>query len=241
MKKIVLFFTIAIYTSALGQVMNKNRMGGSWINSSVSNFYKSNQSNGCDTNYFEKNEFVPLYISFEAENQVKITYRTEQRIVAYKVRYSGSDMIFSYRGKTVYKVSLLNNVLQLYYKGNLIRFEKVSDSYSGDVFGECIKNLIFKNKKSYVVDSYKSVKYNHTLIDRNNFKDQIKKIFGCDYVDFVQLMFFKYKDVCLPEIALYYKGNLKSGTPQVLGIFQEKSSIKLVDNTGNIILTFNSN
>jgi hypothetical protein len=241
MKKILIFIAISIFTSAYGQVQRKNAVLGSWINSTVSNFYRSIQSNGCDTSYFERNEVVPLYMAFENKNQVKIAYRVEQRIVTYKVKYSGSDIIMSYRGKKVYKIAIVNNLLRLYYKGNLIEFNKVSDHYSKDVFGDLIKNIILKNSKFYFLDLPNPQKNKHVLVDKNNFKDQVKKVFGCTYVDFVQLGLFQYKNVCLPEIALYYEGDPKHNSPQVLGVLQDRDNIKLVNKIGNVLLELKSN
>lgn len=245
MKKAILYFIITIvYASAQCQNSNKkaNTITGTWINTNVSDFYESKKENACDINYFDNNKFVPLYLSFENENLLKITFRIEQRVFTYKVNQSKPNSIVISRNKNIYKIFLSNDILTLNYNDNLITFKKVSDNYSTDVFGEFIKGVVFRKNDNYTVLSFKERNgYTGYVFTKKDFKQKIKEIFRCDHVDIVQLGSFKFEKSCLPEIALYYNNRNKWSSPRVLGIITDKDNIKFIDNSGNNILTLKAN
>lgn len=243
MKKAILYFVITtLCASVQGQSFNKKTVTGSWINTNVADFYESNKEHACDINYFDNDKFVPLYLSFENESQLKITFRIEQRIFTYKVNHTNSDSISISRGENIYKIYLEKDVLKLRYRGNLITFKKVSDNYSSDVFGEFIKDIIFRKHKNFTITSFKeSNNYNGYVFRKNNFKQKLKELFKCDQVDVVQLGSFKSGSTCLPEIALYYNAKNKMGSPRVLGIITDTDNVEFIDNSGTTILTLKPN
>lgn len=220
------------------QTFNKSKITGSWININVAEYYESVLQK-CDSNYFDNNKFIPLYLSFD-NDQVKLTLRIEQTIFNYKVNYSKSNSICIQRGNNNYRIFVSNDTLKLNYNQNLIVFRKVADNFSSDVFEEYIKKSIFLNHEKYLVSSFKNInKVNNTPIDKSNFKHKIKNLFKCDHVDFVQLGFLSYKNICLPKIALYYNSNKEFTSPRVLGILIETNEVKLIDTSGTVILTLN--
>ncbi|MDD4971837.1 MAG: hypothetical protein PHT07_20625 [Paludibacter sp.] len=243
MKKIILYFIVMVLCKfGQCQVPSKNDIKGSWINLSITEYYESNKQHACDINYFDNDKFIPLYLSFENKDQVKITNRIEQTIFTYKVNYTKPDSIFIYRGENIYSIYVLKDTLKLMHNQNVISFKKVSDNYSTDVFGEYIKGVIFKKHENYLNSSFKeSHVYNNILISRANFKDKIMEIFKCDHVDFVQLGSFKFKNTCLPEIALYYDNSKKRERPRVIGILIENDEINFIDESGINVLIIKSN
>jgi hypothetical protein len=65
----------------------------------------------------------------------------------------------------------------------------------------------------------------------------LKEIFRCDTAMVGQLAVFGYKDLCLPEIFLYYLGKgAKWTNPRALGILIGNNSIKLIDESGIEVL-----
>ena len=243
MKKIILYFIITtIYTSAQSQDHNRNIITGSWININITDYYDSNKEYPCDIKYFDNDKFMSLYLSFENKNQLKITFRIEQKIFTYNVIQSNPDSIIIYKGKNVFRIYLIKDLLRLQYHNNLIIFKKVSNTYSSDVLGEFIKDIIFKNYKNYIIASFTETKdYNNKVFNRYNLLMTLKEIFQCKEVEIVQLGSLKYGKSCLPEIALYYSEGSKFKSPRVLGILIENGIIKFVDNLGVPILTIKSN
>jgi hypothetical protein len=239
MKKIILFFIFnSIWASTQGQGHSKNIITGSWININVSDYYESNNKISCDTKYFDNNEFVPSYLSFENNDQLRITFKIEQKIFTYTVTYFSSDSIIIHRGNNIFKIYLNNDLLKLQYYNKVITFKKVSDHYSTDVFGEFIKSVIFKKYLNFITTSFKKGNhYNDKIINRNNFKMKMKEIFMCDAVDFAQLALFNWRNSCLPEIAIYYSKEDKWVPPRVLGLLIDNDNVKFIDSSGRIILT----
>jgi len=120
MKKIILYFIITtLWTSVQGQHLNKKTITGSWINTNVTNYYESNKEHACDIKYFDNDKFVPLYMSFENKNRLKITFRIEQKIFTYSVNQSNPDSIIICRGKNIFKIYLIKDLLKLQYHNNL--------------------------------------------------------------------------------------------------------------------------
>jgi len=224
------------------QVSNKNNINGSWINISINEYYKSNNQLVCDVNYFDNDKFIPLFLSFENKHQVKLTPRIEQTIFTYEVNYSNPDSIIIYRGRNVYRIYIINDTLKLKYNQNIISFTKVSETFSSDVFGEYVKGIMFKTHQTYSV-SFFSDSHSNTNFSMNssNFNEKIKLLFKCDNVDFVQLGTYKYKNTCLPEIAIYYNNSKKWNYPRILGILIENDKINFIDESGIIVLTIKSN
>jgi len=244
MKFIILSFVISIFSASIirGQSFDRKSISGSWININVINSYESNKEHPCDLKYFDDDRFLPLYLSFENKNQLKITFRIEQKIFTYNVSQSNPDSILIYRGKNVFKIYVIKDLLRLQYHNNLITFKKVSNTYSNDVFGEFIKDIIFKNYKNYIIASFTETKnYNNKAFNRYNFLMALKEIFQCKEVEIVQLGSLKYGKSCLPEIALYNNEESEFKSPRVLGILIENGIIKFVDNLGIPILTIKSN
>jgi hypothetical protein len=204
-------------------------------------YYKSDKSKPCDIKYFGNDKFLPLYLSFENKHQVKVTLRIEQKILTYNVKYLGSHSFIT-RNKNVYEIYLIkHDTLKLRYNGNLVLFKRVSYSYSVNVFDQFIKDIIFKEIKSYKIASFtENYKYLRSVITASNFNEKMKAIFSCQQVEFAQLASFQYGNSCLPEIALY--GNTtKLKNPRELGIKVENNNIKFIDKAGNIILILEPN
>ncbi|MDO6433110.1 hypothetical protein Q4E93_21050 [Flavitalea sp. BT771] len=239
MKKAIVYSVIAVLCASVqGQIARAKTITGAWINVNVAGFYESGEGHDCSIKYFDHEKFLPLYLSFENDNQVKVTFRIEQRVFTYKVAHTGPDSMSISREDNVYSLYLVKEALKLRYKGDLITFKKVSENYSADVFGEFIKGIVFRDNKTYKVASFiESGNYGNWVFDKSNFKLKIKALFKCDHVDVVQLGSFKFQNTCLPEIALYYDSNSKWSGPRVLGIIINKDAIRFIDNKGGDVLT----
>lgn len=244
MKKFILYISLtALWVFVQGQGNNMRTFAGSWINTNVTDFYESTKNIHCDFKYFDNDEFVPLYLSFENENEVKITYRIEQRIFTYKVIHSTPDSISISGGKNIYKIYFENNLLKFQYNENLITFRKASNKYSIYVFAEYIKGIIFRNHKTYMVTSFKeNNNHNKMLVSKDDFEQKLRDIFGCEHVEIVQLGTFKYEPYCLPEIALYDSAKNKLGAlTRTLGVLISEDNVQFVDNSGAIIVELKPN
>jgi hypothetical protein len=217
-------------------------LSGSWINTNVSDSYELILNHACNIYYFDNNKFLPLYLSFLDENHLKATFRIEQKIFTFLVNHSNPDSIFIYRDKNHYRIYFENGVLKLQYGRYLITFKKVSNNYSKNVFGEYVKENIFKKNKSYVITFFKeSDKYKKLLVNRNNFLPTMVQMFKCNAVDLVDLGTFGFENACLPEVAIYQEGNARQDGPRRLGIVIGTDSIILVDSRRTNILTLKPN
>lgn len=209
---------------------------------SVVDYYETGAEQVCDLKYFDEDKFTPLYLSFERKDQLKLTYKLEQKIFTYKVNYSSSDSIFISRGKNLHRIYISNDTLTLKYNKNLIPFKKVSDNFSSDVFGEYMKGIIFKKHENYLVSSFMGKAASSVcIIKKENFKKKIKEIFKCDYIDFVQLGLVRVKNNCLPTIALYYNNSKETTNPYILGILMQTDEVNFIDVSGINVLTLKSN
>lgn len=239
MNKIILILVIII-TSKYTQGQSSKTLAGSWINMNVIDYYKSDKDCSCLLKDFENDKFVPLYLSFNNLVQVKISFRIEQEIFTYKVKNVKRDSAMIIRGHNSYNIYLKNGKLKLKFHNRVVTFVKVSDNYSKDVFGEFIRNLIFDKHKSYIIDSFLRANdnnYKNIVFDRINFQEQLKKIFKSKEVEIVQLGTFKFNDSCFPEIAIYYSGEKKYDSPEVLGIIAKDDRINFVDKSGVTVLS----
>jgi hypothetical protein len=226
--------------SVRGQVNDKIYISGSWINTDVSDVYESGKSKFCDIKYFgDSSRFVPLFLSFESGKELRITFRIEQPVLTYRVLHSCHDSISISRGLNTYKIYIFGERLRLRYNNNWITFRKVANSYSNDVFGEFIKDGIFKSRFKYTIDSFaESNNYNNAVVNRNNFQQTMKEIFNCEQVEIVTLGTFKFGEFCLPEVAIYYNRTSKRSSPRVLGIDRSNNNINLIDSAGFNVVIF---
>jgi hypothetical protein len=241
MKKINMFLILlAFWTSVDGQAINEKSAFGSWINIDVADYYTSDEKQICDIKYFDKDEFIPLFLSFKSRDEIEINFRIEQKKVSYKVNYVNGVLTSISRGKNTYKVDLGIDFLKLRYNNHLVTFKRVSDSYTNDVFGSFIKGLIFREHKSYVIVRSINKDYKLKLITAQNFSENIRKIFRCSQYEFVLLGSFEYQGKCLPEIAIYRAKAKGESIPESLGILSEKTEIKFVDHANHTVLGLKS-
>lgn len=206
--KMITFAFIILTTYSLSQAQGpkRNWCGGSWINANLAEYYESGDEHPCgDIKYFDNDKFVPLYFSFTNEKKLRITSRIEQKLFStYFIISSGSDSIVISNGtKKTRTIYLYGELLKLRYDNNLLVFRKVSDIYSTDVFGEFIKQKLFKKYKRFKISFSKSGNKSDIEFTRFNVKQNLIKIFKCKSVDFVQLGSQKFKGLCLPQVALY--------------------------------------
>ena len=250
MKKILFYFIAFLFClSAKGQVVKKKSISGSWINTAVADYYESIKDSTCSVFQLNHRRLVPLYLSFDDKNQVKITFRIEQNIATYNITESARSFVVIAFGKKHQKIYLKNGLLNLQIEGNiinegyLISFKKVSDQYSNDVFGEFIKGIIFEKNKTYTIATLnESNSCNNKVINRNNFQAVLKEVFKCDGIDIANLASFKFGKYCLPELAIYNNNQGNQWTnPRILGIQTRKDYVKFIDSTGVSVLTLNAN
>jgi len=242
--KMILFLALT-FASIKGMpncnVSNLDQIRGSWINNQMYEYYKSAKTNPCNEKFFERSNSVPLYLSFNEKKQIEITFRYEQKIGIYHIKSSVGDSIIAYKDRRVLKIKLMKDLLVMEYEGRTVSFKKVSSSYSNDVFGEFVKSLVFENHNSYTIESFnENKKFNNRIVDRGNFRQTLKEVFACEFVNFAQLGLFKYGDYCLPELALYYKNKDSSDGPKLLGINTEYKIVKFINSSGEVVLRLKS-
>lgn len=226
------FLITIICVSVQGQSIN-----GSWINSKIIDYYQSDEVKACDIKFFGDNKFVPLYLSFDRTNHVIVTFRIEQPKLNYKVKLMKTNFFVITHGKNKFEIHLNGDSLTLNYNQNLITFKKVINTYTNDVFGNYIKNIIFGGNKKFIIKFLTQAKRSQRIIiKRSNFLQEMKEILKCKNVEFAQLGTFNYNKFCLPELALYNCDNNKSNGPIVLGIFIQNDFIKFIDNSKKVIL-----
>jgi len=71
MKQLLLVLLIIISSKSAGAQNNKI-ISGSWINIDIANYYEGNKEDSCSLNNFDNDRFIPLYLSFNNLDQVKI-------------------------------------------------------------------------------------------------------------------------------------------------------------------------
>lgn len=212
-------------------------LSGSWINSKVIQYYKSDNIPPCNNNFYANDEFIPLSLSFNNKNQINIIFRNEQRILTYDIKSVKENTIVISRGKIVFTLTYTDGALKLEYNKHTIFFTKVSDSFTIDAFAEFIKSEIFKEYDNYLITALSENKdFNNTKISRNSFESIFKKIFKCKYVNVVPLGLFNYKNYCLPEIALYYDEQSKQSGPKIFGVMKDEEGVKFIDASGIVAL-----
>lgn len=235
MKNYFLFFPIVFYISIATCQTPKVTIRGSWLNSSVQNYY-GRKGVVCNLNSFAS-DVEPLCLTFKDSKTLNIMFKLEQKIFTYKVIKTFKDSLVIYGNGNKRVLVLKNGFLMLDYHGRTITFEKVLDIYSKDPFAEFVKGEIFKDFANYKISFFDNNNdYKSTKIRRDNFELTLKKLFKCDYFNIVTLGLFEYQNNCLPEIAMYYKKQNKLPNPRTLGIVIEGDCIKFVDAAGLTVM-----
>jgi hypothetical protein len=147
----------------------------------------------------------------------------------YKGNYTHGKLISISNEINTYKIEQIHDTLVLNYNGNKIRFIKVSNNYSNNVFLKFITNIIFNNHNSLTLTAPRSSKA--IKVTKDNTPTELKKILKCDLIDAVQLGTFKYGSKCLPETAAYRKVDNQWGNPQIFGVLVEPDKITLIDSS----------
>ena len=236
-KLILLLFTASTLSAVQGQRANSLHITGSWINVSVADLYESSKEKNLDVKAFSDERFTPLFLSFQNDDKVKVTFRVEQTVGNYSASAVSNDSFVIRNAKNEYGIFQQGNMLRLTRNHRPVLFKRVSDKYSSDVFGEYIKGLIFYGNDKRFISFCKGTKmYDNAPITSDNFTQKIKKIFKCDHAGFSTLGSTKYNSTRLPLLLLYYNNGKNSSRPLAYGVLIDKEEVRFLDDHGANVL-----
>lgn len=241
----IIFALIIVAHQLYGQKPSNEILVGSWINNKIIDHYSCHNDCVCDTKnyFFDRENYGPLYLSFDTKGKVKITFRYEQRVITYGVmrKDDGSFTICNENTrKPIFDVKYQNDTLAVKFENYWINFTRVSSKDSKTVFAEFVKSIIFRKYHNYIIASeYISKKINLIKINQlniANIESRLKNFFKCSTVEFAELVSFDDHGSCLPAVALFTDNKKMWVAPRVLGIRIENDFVKFLDTSGTTVL-----